>query len=91
MRSHHRAPVHCPVTSPLVTHRTPPLHCLHLPAPLQWYRPDCVLEFPRGGSQAMVDALVRGMERHGGRLLLRSHVEEVLVEGGRAAGETRAV
>lgn len=25
----------------------------------EWYRPDCCLEFPRGGSQAMVDALVR--------------------------------
>lgn len=51
------------------------------------YRPNCVLEFPRGGSQAMVDALVRGLEKHGGRLLLSSHVEEVLLAGGRAAGE----
>ncbi len=25
----------------------------------EWYRPDCKLEFPRGGSQAMVGALVR--------------------------------
>ncbi|EFN55141.1 hypothetical protein CHLNCDRAFT_35537 [Chlorella variabilis] len=52
----------------------------------QWYRPDCYLEFPRGGSQAMVDALVRGVEKHGGRLLLRSHVEQILVEGGKATG-----
>jgi phytoene dehydrogenase-like protein len=35
----------------------------------------------------MVDALVRGLEKHGGRLLLRSHVEQVLTEGGRATGE----
>lgn len=27
-----------------------------------------------------------GIEKHGGRVLLRSHVEQVLVEGGRAAG-----
>ena len=67
---------------------TSSLACLFSRLP-QWYRPDCVLEFPRGGSQAMVDALVRGLERHGGRLLLRSHVEEILVEGGRAAGEAR--
>jgi len=39
-----------------------------------------------GGSEAIVDALVRGLEKHGGRLLLRSHVEQILVEGGRAAG-----
>ena len=25
----------------------------------EWYRPDCCLEFPRGGSQAIVQALVR--------------------------------
>ncbi|KAL4428146.1 hypothetical protein ABPG75_002235 [Micractinium tetrahymenae] len=52
----------------------------------QWYSPDCYLEFPRGGSQAMVDALVRGVEKHGGRLRLRSHVEQILFEGGKAAG-----
>lgn len=52
----------------------------------QWYSPDCYLEFPRGGSQAMVDALVRGLEKHGGRLQLRSHVQQILVENGRAAG-----
>ncbi len=43
----------------------------------EWYRPNCFLEFPRGGSQAMVAALVRGLEKFGGRLLLRSHVEQV--------------
>jgi hypothetical protein len=50
------------------------------------YQPDCCLEFPRGGSQAMVDALVRGLEKHGGRLLLRSHVDEITTEGGKATG-----
>lgn len=34
----------------------------------------------------MVAALVRGVEKHGGRVLLRSHVEEVVVEGGKAVG-----
>lgn len=58
-----------------------------VPAAQRRYQPDCYLEFPRGGSQAMVDALVRGLEKHGGRLLLRSHVEQVLTEGGRATGE----
>lgn len=25
----------------------------------EWYRPNCCLEFPKGGGEAMVDALVR--------------------------------
>ncbi|TAG01873.1 MAG: NAD(P)/FAD-dependent oxidoreductase [Oscillatoriales cyanobacterium] len=51
-----------------------------------WYRPNAVLDYPIGGSGALVDALVRGLERHGGQLLLNSHVAEVLVENNRAAG-----
>lgn len=61
-----------------------------LPRVWRRYSPDCYLEFPRGGSQAMVDALVRGLEKHGGRLQLRSHVQQILVENGRAAGEAWA-
>ena len=49
-----------------------------------WYRPNAVLDYPIGGSAALVNALVRGLERHGGRLLLNSHVAEVLVENNRA-------
>ena len=30
--------------------------------------------------------LIRGMEKHGGRLMLRSHVDSVLVEGALACG-----
>ena len=44
------------------------------------------IDYPLGGSKAIVEALVRGIERHGGRVLLRAPVAEVLVEGGRAAG-----
>jgi phytoene dehydrogenase-like protein len=49
-----------------------------------WYRPGVTLDYPRGGSGAIVDALVRGLQRtneergqRGGRLLLRSHCEQV--------------
>ena len=52
----------------------------------EWYKPRSVLEFPRGGSQAMVDALARGVTKRGGRVCVRSHVDEILLEGGRAAG-----
>lgn len=44
------------------------------------------IDYPMGGGGAIVDALVRGIEKNGGQVLLRTHVEEVLVEGGRAAG-----
>ena len=42
-----------------------------------WYSPNSTLEFPLGGSEAIVDALVRGLEKNGGRLMLRSHVENI--------------
>jgi len=51
-----------------------------------WYRPGVVLDYPVGGGGALVDALVQGLNRHGGELLLGTHVEEVLVEGNRAVG-----
>ena len=49
-------------------------------------RPGSTIDYPMGGSAAIVDALVRGIEKNGGRVLLRSHVDSILVEGGRAAG-----
>lgn len=53
----------------------------------EWYRPDCMLDFPVGGSQAMVQALIRGLEKRGGRLLLNSHVERIQLDSsGRATG-----
>lgn len=39
------------------------------------------IDYPLGGSRAIVDALVRGLQRYGGRLLLRSHVDHILMEG----------
>ena len=51
-----------------------------------WYRPNVQLDYPVGGSAALVAALVRGLQRHGGQLRLNSHVEQVIVEGDRAVG-----
>ncbi|MBD2344480.1 phytoene desaturase family protein [Anabaena subtropica] len=51
-----------------------------------WYRPGVVLDYPIGGSGALVNALVQGLEKHGGQLLLGTHVEQVLVESNRAVG-----
>nr|XP_010927816.1 prolycopene isomerase, chloroplastic isoform X1 [Elaeis guineensis]XP_010927817.1 prolycopene isomerase, chloroplastic isoform X1 [Elaeis guineensis]XP_019707711.1 prolycopene isomerase, chloroplastic isoform X1 [Elaeis guineensis]XP_019707712.1 prolycopene isomerase, chloroplastic isoform X1 [Elaeis guineensis] len=52
----------------------------------EWYKPGCSLEYPLHGSGAVVDALVRGMQKFGGRLALGTHVENILVENGRAIG-----
>ena len=52
----------------------------------EWYRPGVVLDYPIGGSGAIVDALVRGLQRHGGQLILNAHVEEVVIKGGKAVG-----
>lgn len=52
----------------------------------EWFRPGVVLDYPRGGSGALVGALVRGLEKYGGKLLLGSHVAEIVVAGGRAVG-----
>ncbi|MDJ0573821.1 MAG: NAD(P)/FAD-dependent oxidoreductase [Xenococcaceae cyanobacterium MO_234.B1] len=52
----------------------------------EWYKPGVVLDYPIGGSGALVDALVRGLEKYGGKLLLNSHVEEIIVKNNRAVG-----
>jgi phytoene dehydrogenase-like protein len=44
------------------------------------------LEFPVGGSNALVEALRRGMERGGGKLYLNARVDQVIVEDGKAVG-----
>lgn len=44
------------------------------------------VEYPVGGSGAIVDALVRGLKRWGGELRLNAHVEQILVESGKAVG-----
>lgn len=51
-----------------------------------WYRPNVLLDYPKGGSGALIGALVRGLERYGGRLRLNATVQQVLVERQQAVG-----
>lgn len=51
-----------------------------------WYRPNVQLDYPVGGSGALVQALVRGLKKHSGELRVNAHVEKVVVENGRATG-----
>ncbi len=49
-------------------------------------RSNSVIDYPIGGSGAIVQALVRGLEKWGGHLRLNAHVEQILVEQGKAIG-----
>ena len=53
-----------------------------------WYKPDVILDFPKGGSGAIIEALVRGITKHEGcDVVLNTHVEEILLDDkGQAAG-----
>lgn len=51
-----------------------------------WYRPGVTLDFPKGGSGAIAEALVRGVEKKNGKVCVNCHVEEIIVKDGRAAG-----
>ncbi|TVQ48918.1 MAG: FAD-dependent oxidoreductase [Gloeocapsa sp. DLM2.Bin57] len=51
-----------------------------------WYRPQVALDYPVGGSGAIVAALVRGLEKYGGKLRLNAHVSEIIGEKQRAVG-----
>ncbi|KAF5837057.1 hypothetical protein DUNSADRAFT_4890 [Dunaliella salina] len=44
------------------------------------------IDYPMGGSKGVVDALVRGIKKYGGQIKLMSHVEEIIMENGKAAG-----
>lgn len=52
----------------------------------EWFEPDAGLDYPIGGSPAVVDALVRGIRRHGGELRTGAAVAEIELSGGRAKG-----
>jgi phytoene dehydrogenase-like protein len=52
----------------------------------EWFEPDARLDYPIGGSPAVVEALVRGLTRHGGQLRLGAPVERILLDGNRAVG-----
>lgn len=52
----------------------------------EMHKQRAVLDAPVGGGRAIVNALVRGLEKNGGNLRLKAHVKEIIVEGNRAIG-----
>jgi len=52
-----------------------------------WYRPGVTLDFPKGGSGAIAEALARGVEKYdGSKVCVNAHVEEILVKDGKTTG-----
>jgi len=60
--------------------------CWFLGAAVFWGLPQKGGAYPRGGPQKMSECLVPVVERAGGRVLVRSSVEEIVVEGGKVVG-----
>jgi phytoene dehydrogenase-like protein len=52
----------------------------------RFFEPTARYCVPIGGTERIADALVRGLEKHGGTLSLNTHVDRIIVEGGRATG-----
>lgn len=52
----------------------------------EFYDEDAVMDCPRGGARSIANALVRGIEKYGGSIFLKSHVEQIVVQDGKATG-----
>lgn len=52
----------------------------------EFYEDGAVMDCPKGGAKAIVDALVRGVEKNGGSVFTNSHVNKIIVEEGEAVG-----
>lgn len=52
----------------------------------EWYRPGVLLDYPKGGSEGIINALVRGIEKNSGEVRLGQHVEQIEVVNGEATG-----
>ena len=51
-----------------------------------WYRPGVQLDYPIGGSAALVAALTRGITKRGGRVKTGAHVTQINTQDGQATG-----
>ena len=52
----------------------------------EWFNPESYLEYPLGGSESIVNALVRGIEKNGGELICSSRVNKILFNNNMANG-----
>mmetsp|Transcript_116 Transcript_116/g.308 ORF Transcript_116/g.308 Transcript_116/m.308 type:complete len:568 (-) Transcript_116:965-2668(-) len=52
----------------------------------EFYDKDAKMDCPVGGSKSIVDALVRGIEKHGGEVFCNTDVEKIIIADGKATG-----
>lgn len=52
----------------------------------EFYDDQATMDCPVGGSKAIVDALVRGIEKYGGKVFVNMEVEKIVVENAVASG-----
>jgi len=52
----------------------------------EWFQPDSKLDYPVGGTGAIIDALIRGIEKYGGQVYKNCLVERVTVDNEKASG-----
>ena len=51
-----------------------------------WFKPDAYLEYPKGGSESIVKALLDGIYSFGGDLQLNSKVSQIIIKRNKAIG-----
>ncbi len=54
----------------------------------EWFNPRSYLEYPKGGSESIVKALINGLKKHGGELILSSKVKNINFKKNLATGIT---
>ena len=52
----------------------------------EFYDEDAIMDCPVGGAKSIVQALTKGIEKHGGSIFLKSPVDEIIIENGQATG-----
>jgi phytoene dehydrogenase-like protein len=52
----------------------------------EFYAPGAIMDCPKGGAKAIIDALVKGVEKKGGEIYLKSKVDEIVIEDRKATG-----
>jgi len=54
----------------------------------EWFKPESYLEYPKGGSETIVKALINGLNKYGGELILSSKVKAINFNKNLATGIT---
>lgn len=52
----------------------------------EFYDPTAIMDCPKGGAHNIVQALQRGIEKHGGHIFTSAHVNEIKVQDGKITG-----